>query len=171
MKSIIFRDITPCGPLSCTRSSTETSGATQRTTRRHIPEEYTLFIELFGIYIIPILCCLRYVWWMRRFGYSYTSETSYIYIYHVIHTVNIVQRDISVMSYRIRFALLGVFFWPIPCLAYSSTMKMDVVRSSETLGKFCLNSQKITPFKCNQIHSTTLILLPKTLIMLLTAVD
>jgi hypothetical protein len=83
MKSIIFWDMTPCSPLSCTRRfgrsyrllcsstlkmeairlatclldgllnysstlkmevirSSETSGATQRTTRRHIPEDDTL---------------------------------------------------------------------------------------------------------------------------------
>jgi hypothetical protein len=77
LKSIIFWDMMPCSPLSCTPRfggtyhlhlqgrrqatclltgllnysstlkmeaicSSETSGATQRTTRRHIPEDYTL---------------------------------------------------------------------------------------------------------------------------------
>jgi hypothetical protein len=70
MKSIIFWDMTPCSPLNCAQrfggtyrlhlqgrrnmfskqatlkmeaiSSSETSGATQRTTRRHIPENDTL---------------------------------------------------------------------------------------------------------------------------------
>jgi hypothetical protein len=42
MKSIIFWDMTPCSPLSCIRSSSETSGATLRTTRRRIPEDDTL---------------------------------------------------------------------------------------------------------------------------------
>jgi hypothetical protein len=45
LKSIIFWDITPCSPLSCTRRSSETSGTTQRTTRRHIPEDDTLHLE------------------------------------------------------------------------------------------------------------------------------
>jgi hypothetical protein len=49
MKSIIFWDIMPCSPfaelffdlkMEAIRSS-ETSGATQRTTRRHIPEDDT----------------------------------------------------------------------------------------------------------------------------------
>jgi hypothetical protein len=34
--------MTPCSLLSCTRRSSETSGATQRTTRRHIQENDTL---------------------------------------------------------------------------------------------------------------------------------
>jgi hypothetical protein len=66
VNSIIFWDMTPYSPLSCTRRgklatgllagllnyfstlkmeeicSSETSGATQRTTRRHIPEDDTL---------------------------------------------------------------------------------------------------------------------------------
>jgi hypothetical protein len=42
MKNIIFWDMTPCSPLSCTRRSAETLGGTQRTTRRHIPEDDTL---------------------------------------------------------------------------------------------------------------------------------
>jgi hypothetical protein len=62
MKSIIFWDMTPCSPLSCTRRSSEaggllnyssslkmeairsseTSGETQRTTQRHISEDATL---------------------------------------------------------------------------------------------------------------------------------
>jgi hypothetical protein len=71
MKSVFFWDMTPCSPLSCTRRfggtyrlhlqcriissanqratlkmeairSSKTSGATQRTTRRHIAEDDTL---------------------------------------------------------------------------------------------------------------------------------
>jgi hypothetical protein len=42
LKSIFFWDMTPCSALSCTRRSSETSGTSQRTTRRHIPEEDTL---------------------------------------------------------------------------------------------------------------------------------
>jgi hypothetical protein len=42
MKSIIFWDMTPCSSLSCTRRFGGTSGATQRTTQCHIPEDDTL---------------------------------------------------------------------------------------------------------------------------------
>jgi hypothetical protein len=44
MKSIIFWDVAPCSPLSSTLRSSETSGATQRTTLRHIPEDDTLHV-------------------------------------------------------------------------------------------------------------------------------
>jgi hypothetical protein len=61
MKSIIFWDLTPCSSLSCTRRSSEMSGATQRTTRRHIPEDDTLhgkekfrLIIMIQIYILEI---------------------------------------------------------------------------------------------------------------------
>jgi hypothetical protein len=68
MKSIIFWDMTPCSPLSCARrfllarwfaepisstlkmeaiSSSETAGATQRNTRRHIPEDDILLMVFF----------------------------------------------------------------------------------------------------------------------------
>jgi hypothetical protein len=46
MKNIIFWDMTPWSALSCTRSSSETSGTTQCTTRRHIPEDDTLQYEI-----------------------------------------------------------------------------------------------------------------------------
>jgi hypothetical protein len=42
LKSIIFWDMTPCSLLSFTLRSSETSGATRRNTRRHIPEDDTL---------------------------------------------------------------------------------------------------------------------------------
>jgi hypothetical protein len=45
MKSIIFWDMTPCGPLSWVE--------TQRTTRRHIPEDDNLhenFVSVFSYY-------------------------------------------------------------------------------------------------------------------------
>jgi hypothetical protein len=42
MKSIIFWDMAPCSPLSCTRRFGGMSGATQQTTWRHIPEDDTL---------------------------------------------------------------------------------------------------------------------------------
>jgi hypothetical protein len=43
MKSTILWDMTPCSPLSCTRRFGGSSGATQRTTRRHIAEDDTLY--------------------------------------------------------------------------------------------------------------------------------
>jgi hypothetical protein len=45
LKSIFFWDMTPCSVLSGTRRSSKTSGTTQRTTRRHIPEEDTLELK------------------------------------------------------------------------------------------------------------------------------
>jgi hypothetical protein len=42
LKSIFFWDMTPCSALSGTRRFGGTSGTTQGTTRRHIPEEDTL---------------------------------------------------------------------------------------------------------------------------------
>jgi hypothetical protein len=50
MKSVIFWDMTPCSPLSCTRRFGGTyrlhlQGASQRTTRRRIPKDDTLDIR------------------------------------------------------------------------------------------------------------------------------
>jgi hypothetical protein len=52
MKSIIFWDMTPCSTLSCTRRIGGTSGATQRTTRRHIPEDDTLQICFYSFNVV-----------------------------------------------------------------------------------------------------------------------
>jgi hypothetical protein len=64
LKSTIFWNMTPCSPLSCTRRSSETSGTTQRTTRRHIPEDDTLHLSLFFIFVylrIKLMFVLMYI--------------------------------------------------------------------------------------------------------------
>jgi hypothetical protein len=65
MKRIIFWDMTPCSPLSCMRRSSETSGKTKLTTRRHIPEDNTLHnhrCENLKSYIIRTIRSRRMGW-------------------------------------------------------------------------------------------------------------
>jgi hypothetical protein len=95
LKSIIFWDMTPCSLLSCNRRfclppacllvlaeiisstlemeaicSSETSVATQRTTRRHVPEDDTLHNHRCG----NLKSCIRY----SQFSvYTQITEVSY----------------------------------------------------------------------------------------------
>jgi hypothetical protein len=131
MKSKIFWDITPCSPLSCRRNistlkmeaifSSVTSVDTQRTTRRYIPEDCTLYNK-------SVYCYSPHRPWWWSLGRSLkcrflTQHWCGWWFENVLGHILVVHRRLG-RTYC--FHLLPA------CSASSSILKMKAVWSSKT---------------------------------------